>query len=516
MHRKLFVYMLAFAGLLLIYVLIAMVLFGQFKNVKKSYKKSLDIHLSILDKEITDYFDNAAIYAVYLSQASSEILEKILGRKNITFSELKDNKELLVQTQDMLFDTLRNSIFNADVSGAFVVLNTTINSKVKDSQNNRSGLYLQLDTRSIRESSVLVYRGDAQLGKRHDAMPHRKWRLEYQISNIPEFSHLLEQNSMPISETYTMTSVFELPGTTQKVMLLTVPIIGKNGAVYGICGFEIDQMYYKEKFSQPSNLSRLSCLFVPVADKHIDTFESLSSGVKDGYYYVPNEKLTVEDFGSGLKRFVGQGSDYIGALKKISLVKNEEDSLLVAMIPKSDYDRDKLTNTIEIATSVILFLFFAIAVSLMFSRRYITPITKSLSAIKNEYKILDENYDIETNKSGFDEIDEFVNIVIKKLQEKSDDGLPKYLSDEFNRFIESTSDLTPAETNVLSLIIQGCSVKELPERLFISESTAKHHMLKIYKKLGVSSRGELLLYIEMLKGCGMIDRIASENSNEKI
>ena len=85
--------------------------------------------------------------------------------------------------------------------------------------------------------------------------------------------------------------------------------------------------------------------------------------------------------------------------------------------------------------------------------------------------------------------------------------------EKFKNFIDATASLTPAEMNVLYLLIQGYSVDELPSILFVSKSTAKHHILKIYKKLKVSSRGELLLYLDLIKGCGMIDKIVKKNEN---
>ncbi|WP_104043245.1 response regulator [Arthrobacter sp. ZGTC412] len=48
--------------------------------------------------------------------------------------------------------------------------------------------------------------------------------------------------------------------------------------------------------------------------------------------------------------------------------------------------------------------------------------------------------------------------------------------------------LTPREAELLSLLTQGLSNRELGKRLFISEATVKTHLAHIYAKLGVDTR----------------------------
>lgn len=55
----------------------------------------------------------------------------------------------------------------------------------------------------------------------------------------------------------------------------------------------------------------------------------------------------------------------------------------------------------------------------------------------------------------------------------------------------SKFDLTDRETEVLALLARRYTVKEVAERLVISENTVKFHQKNIYRKLGVSSKQEL-------------------------
>jgi len=55
--------------------------------------------------------------------------------------------------------------------------------------------------------------------------------------------------------------------------------------------------------------------------------------------------------------------------------------------------------------------------------------------------------------------------------------------------------LTEAEKGIVSLICQGYRNKEIAQKLNVSEQTVKSHCNRIYKKLGISDRLQLALYI---------------------
>jgi DNA-binding NarL/FixJ family response regulator len=50
------------------------------------------------------------------------------------------------------------------------------------------------------------------------------------------------------------------------------------------------------------------------------------------------------------------------------------------------------------------------------------------------------------------------------------------------------SPLSPRETEVLALVAEGCSNREIGRRLFVGEATVKTHLLHVFEKLGVNDR----------------------------
>lgn len=76
------------------------------------------------------------------------------------------------------------------------------------------------------------------------------------------------------------------------------------------------------------------------------------------------------------------------------------------------------------------------------------------------------------------------------------------LSDVLKRKDQKESDpeetkiksLTVRELEVIGLVREGRKNKQIAERLFISDTTVRHHLTSIFGKLGVTDRLELVIY----------------------
>jgi DNA-binding NarL/FixJ family response regulator len=54
------------------------------------------------------------------------------------------------------------------------------------------------------------------------------------------------------------------------------------------------------------------------------------------------------------------------------------------------------------------------------------------------------------------------------------------------------SQLTPRERDIVEAVASGESNRAVAERLQMAEPTVKHHLTRIFEKLGVASRAELI------------------------
>jgi DNA-binding NarL/FixJ family response regulator len=55
--------------------------------------------------------------------------------------------------------------------------------------------------------------------------------------------------------------------------------------------------------------------------------------------------------------------------------------------------------------------------------------------------------------------------------------------------------LTPREDEICSLVAEGLKNREIAKSLNLSEHTVKNHLFRIFERLGISSRAELILYL---------------------
>ena len=59
----------------------------------------------------------------------------------------------------------------------------------------------------------------------------------------------------------------------------------------------------------------------------------------------------------------------------------------------------------------------------------------------------------------------------------------------------ATENISDREKDVLSLVAQGLTNREIAERLVISENTARNHVSRILEKLGMTRRSELAAWV---------------------
>ena len=61
------------------------------------------------------------------------------------------------------------------------------------------------------------------------------------------------------------------------------------------------------------------------------------------------------------------------------------------------------------------------------------------------------------------------------------------------RMAPSGPQISPREREVLGLLADGLAVAQIAKKLYISESTAKTHISKLYEKLGAGNRAQAIM-----------------------
>lgn len=530
---RLFGSMLLLTAILMSALASGLFLCGRFSSTKKETAQTLALQMEVFERDMTSYWEKSAVLSIHLSQTITELLEDYLAKQNIPFSHLTDSPVHIAGLQNHVIGPLCQSLRQSDCSGAFVLFNTTVNSRIEHSELSRSGLYLQKSGNEIADDRLLLYRGLADAGKNYGITPHRKWRLEFQSDLFPNYAELLSHAAPPLDTAYRITDLFTLPGTSEQAVLMTIPLIGKDGTIYGLCGFEISQSYFKTFHTQPTNLSHMVCLLTTGTDGILDAEVGLSCGVSNGYYFAPKGNLTVKNLGGGLTLFSGESNSYIGVLKEVFLSYRNQTLVAAVLIPKEDYDNAIIKSIMQTVLLVLLLLFVTLVCCFYFSRRFISPILKSLAKIKSEnrdgeiscimeiddlFAFLDEQdraheralaaltqekQEAQNEKDrlqdAFDRAQEKYESAQAQISRLAYDRKQEVDPADYQQFLRGIDTLTPTERKIFSYYLSGKSVKDILAIAAIKESTLRYHNKNIYSKLGVNSLKQLLRYAALMQ-----------------
>ncbi len=546
LKRKLFVYMFLLAALLLLILFIGLFSIGRTSSTADTVYDSLELQMEVFEKDILTHFEHLAASAVALSADMTEILTDDLRAKNIAFSDLSDKSEEIADLQKNMIEPLKQKLLQTDCSGAFVMLNATVNSTLPESSASKTGLYLHVSGYDRIASDILMYRGIADVAKAHGINLHRKWRLEFHTDLFSDYTEFVSSSSAPPRNSYRITKPFKLPGTSEYVLLVTVPLLGEDGTCWGICGYEVSASYFMTHHEQPSKLQHLNCLLATTHENILITSEALSCGSADAYFHTLIEDYAILKKDRNLSVFQDESFSYIGISRSAALSSAEE-HLLVVMIPKADYDRMLSKSVIQTAVFLLLLLFFTVSFCRYFSKRFLTPLLAALEQIKSDNcsetdsdipEILDlveylnqqekvrgellttleqKNRAAEKEKlrlkaeydralCDFRRIEaEYTSAKDELLRAQTEMERLAYSRKteidpaDYQYFLAGLQTLTEAERNLFEYYLAGKSVKEILALAGIKESTLKYHNHNLLGKLGVSSRKQMLRYAEVMR-----------------
>ena len=515
MRRKLFLYTFAMAILLLALLATMLILLGGFRTPRDELFEKSDMQAQVFEKEILTHRNTLAMMGVHLSEDASAIIGEYTSAHKMTFAELNGNGNALEEIQKLLFDPLRQYLFQTDCSGAFVILDATVNPD--SAEVTKSGLYLQVNGYERDRRDAVLYRGIASVSRENGVMPHRKWRLETRCDSFPDWEAATADTGLSLEQSYRFTGLFTLSGMSERAMLITLPIRDISGSLIGVCGFELSESYFALLHSQVSKLSHPTCLMAEVSEN--DTYSSfLACGASYDYYYTPESTLTGRDIGGGLTEFRCENENFVGVVRSYTGDGASFGFSTIVMTPESDFARATFKNALNIGFLVLFLVVLSALCCIYVSRRYLTPVLKGLEQIKAESS--------QRKRTDIMEINNVLDFLSSKERESADllaslieerntakeaydraqaeiDKLAKRTKDTvdpeaYRFFLERIPGLSKTEREIFDCYVSGLSTKEILESANIKESTLKYHNSHIYEKLNVKSRKELLVYISLM------------------
>ena len=523
MWRKLLLYMLTLVLVVVVFVFFGLFFVGQFSTTTEKYANNLTFQNEFYTRQIEKYFDDLSMMSEMLASDSSAIIDEYLTENEIHMSALNDSQLYTEGVQKALFPKLKEELLKADASGAFIMLNATVNTGEADSDKSRTGLYFQRSTLDRTDETLLLFRGSAELGRKNGVMPHRKWRLEFKTDFVPQTKKFFNETIVEEKNSL-LTDIFTLNGTSEEAMALLTPLFGADGSYYGVCGFEISKNYFKDFFAQPTRLEQLTCTFSKTTeDGRIDCDNVFWAGVFNGYSLKPNGTLVPKKMSDALFELAGENT-FVAAGKEVTICGTAY--TLIAMQPKSEFDKTVAINVAKIVSVCFLLVFSAVMLCVVFSRKFVSPVIKSLERIRMQEHAGTKSDIIEIDDlfvylAGQDKLREIETENLKRRNEElaivtetQNNEIGKRQAeidrlaysrkneidpDDYEAFRIGIKELTKTEKTVFDLYLQGKTANEIAAALNIRESTLKFHNHNILEKLGVSSRKQLLRYATLLK-----------------
>lgn len=514
LRQRLVIFSILFLVTIITAVFVILLITGVF-NIGNSETKTLfENELNHISDDIYRDFGSISIKSVDLAKALNKGIEKKLHDKDLEALNLKNQPEIYNEILDSECQTLITALLRTKSSGVFIILDGTINPNLPTANFSKAGLYIRnMEPNIVNLESPYLHmlRGATEIAKNNDILVHSQWAMEFDINDDTFFTKTIDtarnNNDLPLSKLYYWCPNITLPNTTDKVMLCTVPLIASDGTIYGVCGFEVSSLLFKLSYIPEANIS--DTVFSLLSKTQNGLIDCSSSFMAAKYSaFVRNEltdaKLSYQVKYNTINKYFSPSDQFMGLHKSIALYSNDspyidEEWFVSVMVPIKDYDR-----ALDNINQKLIFLFLCLLIagiisSFWFSKFYLRPITEALSKMKQTKPSEIEK----TNILEIDDLLEFLSeqdrISVKK-EDKNDNSYTQIQdTGMFKEFLEHIDTLSPAERAVFNLYIEGCTGKEIAERLYLSINTIKTHNKRIYEKMNVSSRNELMVYIKMMK-----------------
>jgi len=517
MRRRFVIYIISAIALVLSLILLLLNLFGVMNPTNSQILDVLDTQLLSYADDIEHDYNKVAAHALSFSDQIETTVESFLAENNLAFEDLKNNADALSALQIKLYNTVYLNMQLAPSSGAFYILDTTVNDQSDPQLFNGIYLkYINLYSENTVNNDIALYRGSFSTAKENNLTFHSGWSNEMRTDF---FNHC--ESEFTKDTYYILSPTTEIPDTWERARYVYAPIRDSKEQIIGVCGFEVNDLYFQ--LSKKAHDSKLGQLVGALLDEEQGNYSGQFSSNR---YNTSNsndlkvskiDKTTIFDFGT---------EKCIGKTRKLKL---GNDTFTVAlMMTESQYTAQVRQGQIKIAEIILLVVLFAFAYCLFMSNKFVAPILKMIEQLKRsgnhgeqlkireiddlfaflaqkdvaheeQLKVLEAakqaaEEETQRTKIAYEKALEEYELAQSELLQLAEEQKKKIVLEDYDYFICNLKTLTPAESRIYELYLEGKTAHEIAAILGIQENTLKYHNKNIYSKLGVSSRKQLLRF----------------------
>lgn len=517
MRRRFTLYIISAIVLFLSLILLMLNLFGIINPTNAQIMDVMDTLLVSYADSIKRDYDKAAAHAISFSEQLEKEIQSYLTEKNLSFENLKNNSDALSELQNDLYDTVYLNMQLAPSSGAFYILDTTVNSRSEIPLFN--GIYLKyvnIYSASTVNNQITLYRGSFSTAKMGNLTFHSGWTNEM-LTDFFEHCDL----AFPDGTHYILSPTVEIPDTWERARYVYVPIHDLKENIIGVCGFEINDLYFQ--LSEKAYDDKFGQLIGALLDEKQGTYSGqfnlgrYNTLAKNTVKVVHGREHTVFDFGS--ERGIG---------KTRSVILGDDIFTAALMMPEEQFNALVLSGQMKTTLIIFAVMLVVLAYCLFISRKYVAPILRKIERIKyseddgeqlkireiddllayfeerstmheEQMKLLQEakesaEEEVLRTRKAYEKALEEYEFAQSELLHHSEEGKNEIVLEDYEYFLCNLKTLSPRELRIYEMYLEGKSTSEIAAEMGIKENTVKYHNKNIYAKLGISSRKQLLRF----------------------
>ena len=511
MHLRLFLFLILFLNAIMLGVFLMLFSIGIFKIGLPEHRPVFENELTHFTGDIYQAFGAVSIQAVDLAKGLSASLERNLEEHGGTAASLQETPDLLEHLMDKELEKLTGALEKSWGSGVFLLLDATVNPDLPGAGDSRACLYLKNMEPNIingMPANLRLSLGPMAIARTNNIRILPQWQMELDVGEMPFLPELIsveKEQTRPFSRLYRWSEGKSLPGSSERNMLCSVPLIASDGTVFGLCGFEVSEMLFKLSYTPKSDrYGHLLCLLSPLEENTLRLSGALFTGDFSAGSAAPERtEMKISSATNGFYSYRQPEKEvYAGLHQTVSLYpvnsKYADERWAVAlMMPAQELNALISVKIRNLILGLFALMLINIGLASFISQKYIHPVVEALEHIKQP------NPAAKTKILEIDDLIEFLATQdeLSASRERKEPLVQEY-SALYQEFVKNIRTLSAAEKAVFDLYVQGHTANEIAEILCLSINTIKTHNRRIYMKLSVTSRKELMIYIQMMEEMG--------------